>query len=60
MRRIKKLFKNFQIQWPSIVDYKEWDDEDKLKNYFIYFKKTLKKYNEIEVEKSNKMETKKD
>jgi hypothetical protein len=48
MRRIKKLFKNFQIQAPSIVDYKKWDDEDKLLKYFEYFNKILDKYSLVE------------
>ena len=42
MRRIKKLFKNFQIQAPSIVEY---GDDDKVEKYFEYFEKMLSKYN---------------
>lgn len=42
MRRIKKLFKNFEIQAPSIVDYN--NDNDKLEKYYEYFKKMLDNY----------------
>lgn len=42
MRRIKKLFNNFQIQWPSLVSYKE-DKSDKNEKYFEYFKSLIDK-----------------